>query len=107
LPARPVTSILSVVALLCRLAFDLLARGGRQSVFAFQADLATAGLVVSSTLVDLITKLRDSGAWFGPRSEEFLDSLLRRARAYASAFISAKKQRWLDDLVRKAKEAMP
>ena len=49
--------------------------------------------------------VRDSGAWIGPRSEQFLDGLLERARAYSSVFISPKQQRWLDDLVRKAKEA--
>ena len=58
-------------------------------------------------LIDLITMVRDSGAWIGPRSEEFLDGLLERARAYPSVFISPKQQRWLDDLVRKAREAAP
>ena len=56
-------------------------------------------------LIDLITMVRDSGAWIGPSSEQFLDGLLERARVYASVFISPKQQRWLDDLVRKAKEA--
>ena len=56
-------------------------------------------------LIDLIAMVRDSGAWIGPNSEQFLDGLLGRAHAYASIFISPKQQRSLDDLVRKAKEA--
>ena len=56
-------------------------------------------------LVDLITMVRDSGAWLGPRSEAFLDGLLERARIYSSVFISPKQQRWLGDLARKAREA--
>jgi hypothetical protein len=72
-----------------------------------QAADDTSSMVSAEDLVDLITKVRHSGAWFGPRSDEFLDSLLRCARAYASVFISAKWQRWLDGLVRKAREATP
>jgi hypothetical protein len=56
-------------------------------------------------LIDLITRVRGSGTWRGPRSEQFLDGLLERAGAHASVFISPKQQRWLDDLVRKAREA--
>ena len=58
-------------------------------------------------LVDLITKIRDTGARFGPRSEDFLDSLLARANRYATVFISPKQHRWLDDLARKATPATP
>ncbi|XIA62130.1 hypothetical protein ACFIOY_20915 [Bradyrhizobium sp. TZ2] len=56
-------------------------------------------------LIDLITTVRDSGARIGPSSEQFLDGLLERAGVYSSVFISAKQQRWLDDLVRKARKA--
>jgi hypothetical protein len=59
----------------------------------------------ASDLIDLITRVRDSGAWLGPSSEQFLDGLLERTRIYSSVFISPRQQRWLDDLVRKAKKA--
>jgi hypothetical protein len=53
-------------------------------------------------LVNLITRLRDSGAWLGPRSEQFLDGLLARARRYDAVFLSARQRQWLDDLARRA-----
>ena len=53
-------------------------------------------------LVNLITRLRDSGAWLGPRSEQFLDGLLARARCYDAVFLSVKQRQWLDDLARRA-----
>ena len=53
-------------------------------------------------LVDLIMRLRDSGAVFGSRSEEFLDGLLARARRYDGVFLSARQRAWLDDLARRA-----
>jgi hypothetical protein len=56
-------------------------------------------------LIDVITRVRGSGTWRRARTEQFLDGLLERARAHASVFISPKQQRWLDDLVRKAREA--
>jgi hypothetical protein len=72
-----------------------------------QADDAASTTMCAEDLIDLIAKVRDSGVWFGPRSEEFLDSLLGRARAYAFVFISPKQQRWLDDIARKARQAAP
>ena len=53
-------------------------------------------------LVALITKLRDSGAMFGSRSEDFLDGLLARAHRYDAVFLSARQRQWLDDLARRA-----
>jgi hypothetical protein len=53
-------------------------------------------------LVDLITRLRDSGTVFGSRSEEFLDGLLARAGRYDGVFLSARQRAWLDDLARRA-----
>ena len=67
----------------------------------------TSTTMDADELIDLIAMVRDSGAWIGPSSEQFLDGLLERARVYASVFISPKQQRWLDDLVRKAREATP
>jgi hypothetical protein len=80
--------------------------GGDERPRAYAADDASTA-VRAEDLVNLITKIRDSGARFGPRSEDFLDSLLGRARDYAFVFISPKQQRWLDDLVRKATPATP
>jgi hypothetical protein len=53
-------------------------------------------------LVDLITRLRDSGACFGSRSDEFLDGLLARAQRYDGVFLGTKQRVWLDDLARRA-----
>jgi hypothetical protein len=58
-------------------------------------------------LIDLIARVRDSGARIGSRSEDFLDGLLARAHRYTAVFVSAKQRRWLDDLIRKAREAAP
>ncbi len=65
----------------------------------------TSTTMDAGELADLITTLRDSGVWLGPRSETFLDGLLERAGTYASVFISPKQQRWLDGLARKVREA--
>ena len=56
-------------------------------------------------LIDLITMVRDSGAWIGSRSEEFLDGLLERAGRFAIVYLSPKQKQWLDDLALKAKGA--
>jgi hypothetical protein len=58
-------------------------------------------------LIDTIATLRDSGAWLGPRSDDFLNGLLSRARRYDAVFLSAKQKQWLDDLIRKAGSAAP
>jgi hypothetical protein len=58
--------------------------------------------VDAEELIDLITRLRDSGATFGSRSDEFLDGLLARARRYDGVFLSVKQRAWLDDLARRA-----
>ena len=58
--------------------------------------------VDAEELVDLVTRLRDSGAMLGSRSEEFLDGLLARARRYDAVFLSARQRQWLDDLARRA-----
>jgi len=67
----------------------------------------TSTTMDAGELIDLIATVRDSGARLGTSSEQFLDGLLERAGIYSSVFISCKQQRWLDDLVRKAKEAAP
>ncbi len=67
----------------------------------------TSTTVDAGKLIDLIAAVRASGVWIGPSSEQFLDGLLERAGVYASVFISPKQQRWLNDLVRKAREAAP
>jgi hypothetical protein len=58
--------------------------------------------VDAEEMIDLITRLRDSGATFGSRSDEFLDGLLARARRYDGVFLSVKQRAWLDDLARRA-----
>jgi hypothetical protein len=58
-------------------------------------------------LIDLITMVRDSGAWIGSRSEDFLDGLLERAGRFPTVYLSPKQKQWLDDLALKAKGAAP
>ena len=70
-------------------------------------DDETSTTICAEDLVDLITTVRDSGAWFGPRSEEFLDGLLERAGRFAAVYLSPKQKQWLDDLALKAKGATP
>jgi len=56
-------------------------------------------------LIDLITRVRDSGAWIGSRSEEILDGLRERAGRFAVVYLSPRQKQWLDDLALKAKGA--
>jgi hypothetical protein len=70
-----------------------------------QTEVAPSTTMCAEDMIDLVTWVRGSGTSLGPRSEQFLDGLLERARAYASVFISPRQQRWLDDLIRKAREA--
>jgi hypothetical protein len=70
-----------------------------------QADDGAWTAMGAEDLVDLITKMRDSGAWLGPRSEAFLDGLLERTGVYASVLLSPKQKQWLDDLALKTKAA--
>jgi hypothetical protein len=70
-----------------------------------QSDDGVSAKMDAGDLIDLITTVRDSGAWIGSRSEEFLDSLLDRASHFTIVYLSPKQKQWLDDLVRKAKEA--
>ena len=61
--------------------------------------------VDAGDLIDLITTVRDSGAWLGPRSEQFLGGLLERAGRFTVVYLSPKQKQWLDDLALKAKGA--
>jgi hypothetical protein len=70
-----------------------------------QSEDGTSTTMCAEDLIGLIARVRRSGAWLGPRSEQFLDGLLERAHTFPSVFISPKQQRWLDDLVHKARES--
>ena len=61
--------------------------------------------MLDQELVDLVAALRASGRRFTARSEEFLDSLLERARRFDVVHLSPKQKRWLEDLALKAKGA--
>lgn len=56
-------------------------------------------------LVDLVAAIRATGMRFTARSEEFLNSLLERARHYDVVHLSPKQKRWLEDLALKARGA--
>jgi len=72
-----------------------------------QSEIGASTTMCAEDLIDLITWVRGSCIRPGPRSEQFLDGLHERARAYQSVFLSPRQQRWLDDLVRKAGKAAP
>ena len=68
-------------------------------------DTGASATMNAGDLIDLIIMVRDSGAWIGSRSEEFLDGLLERAGRFSTVFLSPKQKQWLDDLALKAKGA--
>ena len=55
----------------------------------------------SHKIVELVEALR-SRRQFNASSEEFLDSLLGRAKRYDAVFVSLKMRRWIVDLMRQA-----
>ena len=55
-------------------------------------DDGTSTTMDAGDLIDLITTVRDSGAWIGPRSEQFLDGLLERAGRFATVFLTPKQK---------------
>ena len=55
-------------------------------------------------LIGLVEALR-AARRFTARSEEFLDSMLERARRFDMVHLSPKQKRWLEDLALKAKGA--
>ena len=55
----------------------------------------------SHEIVELVEALR-SRRQFNASSEEFLDSLLGRAKRYDAVFVSLKMRRWIVDLMRQA-----
>ena len=78
---------------------------GREPPRRHTPDNGASTTMCAGDLIDLITRVRDSGAWIGSRSEKFLDGLLERAGRFAVVYLSPRQKQWLDDLALKAKGA--